>query len=513
MQRRYAFRNERHLYKNNCSFSGKTIVSAYSPDKGRPVYENGIWWSDKWDARTYGQEYDFGRPFFGQMKELLNRTPLVNLLNATSENSEYTHNATYNKNCYMLFCGSFNEDCLHSYWIQNSISCIDCSSVRRSESCYECNECFQCYDLLFARNCSNCTSSQHLAFCMNCTNCVGCVKLRNASYRWLNQQLTKEEYDARLAKLVQSPAEQAKVIKAFEVLLLSEPQPWSHQRLTENCTGNYIYESQNCRTCFNTRQAQDCAYCQFVADTKECMDTTFFGLPGELLYECNNLGIGAYHCLFTNWGYGTKECIHCYNCHFCDSCFACVSLHHQKYCILNKQYTKAEYEELVPRIIEHMRSTKEWGEFPPASISPFGYNETVAQEYFPLTKNEAEEQGFVWSDYTMPEPHVDRVIAAEKLPISIEEIPDDILNWAIECEATKKPYRIVHAELEFYRRKKLPVPRLHPDERHRRRMSLRNPRKLWNRICAKCKAPIVTSYGPERPEIVYCEKCYLASVY
>ena len=30
--------------------------------------------------------------------------------------------------------------------------------------------------------------------------------------------------------------------------------------------------------------------------------------------------------------------------------------------------------------------------------------------------------------------------------------PDDIINWAIECEVTKKPYRIIKQELDFYRK-------------------------------------------------------------
>ena len=30
----------------------------------------------------------------------------------------------------------------------------------------------------------------------------------------------------------------------------------------------------------------------------------------------------------------------------------------------------------------------EWGEFFPSSISPFGYNETVAQDYYPMTREE-----------------------------------------------------------------------------------------------------------------------------
>ena len=32
-------------------------------------------------------------------------------------------------------------------------------------------------------------------------------------------------------------------------------------------------------------------------------------------------------------------------------------------------------------------SDGEWGEFFPASLSPFGYNETVANEYYPLSRD------------------------------------------------------------------------------------------------------------------------------
>ena len=77
---------------------------------------------------------------------------------------------------------------------------------------------------------------------------------------------------------------------------------------------------------------------------------------------------------------------------YSDSCsssnhlFGCIGLRNKSYCILNKQYTKEEYEVLVPRIIEHMMKTGEWGEFFPATLSPFGYNETVAMEYFPLSR-------------------------------------------------------------------------------------------------------------------------------
>ena len=512
-QRRLAFRNERKLYHRKCDKTGKQMVSAFSPDKPNIVYENPAWWSESWDGLDFGEPVNFSRPFFDQLKHLIGVTPHINLLNVNSENSEYTHNATYNKNCYMLFCGSFNEDCLYSYWIQNSTSCIDCSSVRRSERCYECNECFRGYDLTYCRTSANCQTSRYLAYCLNCTNCVGCVGMRNASYCWLNERLTKEGYEERLKNLLTNPEAQAALQKSFEELLIKIPVPWSYQRMTENCTGNYIYESQNCRDCFNTRQSQDCAHCQFIADVKESMDVSFFGLPAELLYECNNYGIGSYHCLFGNWGYGDKDIFYCYNCHFCENCFGCVNLHHKKYCILNRQYSRDEYETLVPKLIDQMRKSGEWGEFPPVQLSLFAYNETVAEEAFPLTKEEVLKRGWKWKDETDEAPQVSKIILAKDLQANIDEIPDDILNWAIECEATKRPFRIVKQELDFYRRMDLPVPHFHPDERHRRRMALRNPRKLWDRECDKCGQAIETSYSPERQERGFCEECYLKEVY
>jgi hypothetical protein len=100
------------------------------------------------------------------------------------------------------------------------------------------------------------------------------------------------------------------------------------------------------------------------------------------------------------------------------------------------------------------------------------------------------------------------MIPADKLPDNIKDIPDDILNWAIECEITKKPFRIIKPELEFYRKHNLGVPKRHPDQRHLDRIKLRNPRKLFDRKCYKCEIDMKTTYSPEREEVVYCESCY-----
>lgn len=243
-------------------------------------------------------------------------------------------------------------------------------------------------------------------------------------------------------------------------------------------------------------------------NAKDCYDVYRWGHTGELCYECMGVGAGANQMLFCAccWP-NNNNLLYCSFCNSCHDCFGCAGLRHKSYCIFNRQYSKEEYENIVPTLIESMMKTGEWGEFFPVSLSAYAYNDSIAQEYFPLTKEQVLKRGWRWSDYEAPLPVVQKIIAAVDLPDSIDAIPDDILNWAIECEVTKKLFKIVRQELDFYRQMKLPIPRRHPYQRHKDRMALRNPRKLWDRTCAKCQKTIVTSYAPERPEIVSCEEC------
>jgi hypothetical protein len=160
-----------------------------------------------------------------------------------------------------------------------------------------------------------------------------------------------------------------------------------------------------------------------------------------------------------------------------------------------------------------MELTNEWGEFFPVSISAFCYNESKAQEHFPLTKDEVVAKGWAWKDDIDQIPQVERIIPADRLPDSLDNIPDDVLNWAIKCERTGRPFLINKQELAFYRKWRILVPHFHPDERKRERIAQRNPQKLWKRECGKCGRAIQTTYAPERPEIIYCETCYLKEVY
>jgi len=189
--------------------------------------------------------------------------------------------------------------------------------------------------------------------------------------------------------------------------------------------------------------------------------------------------------------------------------FGSVGLNHNEYVILNKQYSVDEYNELLPKIIEHMKETGEWGRFFPPSVSPFAYNETLAQEFFPSNKEACQSNGYRWRE---PDRR-DYKPQTYKVPANIQDVPDSIVNEILACKKSGKNFKITPQELRFYIKQELPIPALCPDQRYLERLALKNSRKLWDRNCAKCQAAIKTSYSPDRPDVVYCEQCYLKEVY
>ena len=184
-------------------------------------------------------------------------------------------------------------------------------------------------------------------------------------------------------------------------------------------------------------------------------------------------------CTFLSWH--NDEVFYTLESHQSKNLFGCVGLRKKQFCILNKQYDQQTYERLLAKIIPHMRETGEWGEYFAPELSYFGYNETVAQEYFPLTEDRARESGWNWSTSS------GSGATTETLPVpqNRDFDPETIVGHTFTCEASGRGYRFNPLELEFYRKQQLLLPRLCPDERHFRRLRRRGMPKLWKRQCAE----------------------------
>ena len=492
MQRRTAFRNERNLYKRKCDFSGKEILSIRPPTSKYKVYDQSIWWSDKWDPLEYGQDYDFDKPFFKQLQQLFKKVPQINLQNRNNENSDYCNDTSDMKNSYLCFNSETSENCYHlSSGGFNSKDCTDLFWCLSCELCYECAKviggyhCFWCFN---CRNISDCYFSEDLR---GCNNCFGCIGLRQKEYCIYNKQVPKEEFEKFINdfEFTHSNIENAK--QKVAELRLKIPCKNLQIQNSENCLGDFIEDSKNCIECFDLMNSENCKYVWdgIVDNTYDCFNV---GIDSSYLYEC----IGVYrsnNLKFCIKCTGSFDLSYCSLCFFSENSFGCTGLKHKKYCILNKQYTKEEYEELLPKIIEHMKSTGEYGEFFPVSSSPCGYNDSRAIDYFPLEKEEAVKQGFNWNEYESPKPEGS--------------------NTTIKCENDGKLFKIIPQELKFYKKHNLPIPNKCPDCRHSERKAQIQPRKLWTRRCHKSGIEIKTNFAPDCPEKVVSEKSYLEQVY
>lgn len=514
-QRRLSFRHERGLHRRNCGKTGKPMISTYSPDKPYNIYHPDVWWGDSWSALDYGREYDFSRPFFDQLKDLWQEVPLIGLWLIESENSDYNTNCFQLKDSYMCANSDFGQNYIYGYCVEGSNYATDCAFLHKCEWCYECMDCWECYHCQFSqelRNCSDCYFSSEL---LGCKNCFGCHGLRQKQYYLYNEDVGKQRWEEHMQSFSRTPQSIKKAIKASRALSLTIPKPALHMINCEDCTGDHLYNCRDVHNCFDVLDGEHMRNVAYNVMRSEHFTDSFAAGDIHWAYEYMGGGVNVSNVAFIlNCANGLHDSYYCVLAvNGSHHMFGCVSAKKQSYCILNKQYTEDEYNTLVPKIIEHMKSTGEWGEYFPSSISPYGYNEVLSHERFPLSREDALQQGYRWEDLPENDVQADKSIPAEKLPERIEDIPDDVLNWAILCEETQRPFKLQKQELEFYRSQYLPVPRIHPDIRHERRMSLRNPYTLFSRTCDKCQKPMKTTFSLDRPETVYCEDCYLNEVY
>lgn len=515
MQRRMAFRNERKLYRRKCDVTGKDIISIYNPEYWYKVCDRHHWRSDAFDSTSYGREVDLSKSFFEQFDNLWKNIPNSALYNTNTVNTEYANHCLDEKNCYMIFAGMGNEDCMYGNGMGYTKSSMDLLRGISCELCYECINCVNCFKLFWSHKCKDCSESYFLHNCNNCTNCIWCINLNNSSYCIENKQYTKEEYEIKKSEIdLQSYTGIQAYATKFHERVKKSIHKYANLLNCENVVGDAVEDSKDCYYCFDSKEMHDCKYEIHAGfNMSDAYDGYGVGLNSSLLYDVVDTGINETRVAFTVLVYESSDVYYGINCHGCHNLFGCIGLKNKEYCILNKQYTKEEYEQLVPQIIKKMESDGERGEFFHPQMSPFGYNETIANEHYPITKEEVLKKGFKRSDYEPPFPQVEKTLQKEHLPETIKEVQDDILQQAILCEITGRPFRIVKKELDFYREHDLPLPRRHPDQRHADRMKLSSPKKLRERKCMKCWVGIKTPFSPERPEIIYCEECYNKEIY
>lgn len=542
------WRNERYLFRIKSKKSGKEIFSMFPDVCNLTLWEKEEWLSDDWDPCATGMEYDWNRPFFAQFQELMEKAPVPSRGFFRLINSDYSNNASDLKDCYLVF-GSVDIE--NGAYLENSArlkDCLDVSFVSDSQLSYECFSNSRCYNALYSSFCEDCQDILFCRDCTGCSHCFGCVGLRSKSYHIFNQPYPKEEYEKRLQELgIRSYARREEMREHVSDFWNKFPSRSVRSYKNNNCTGEYISNSKNVKDSYFIDGGENMRFCHsvYARPARDCWDQYRYGGNCELMYECGSCGGNSSNIRFSYHVYdNSHNAEYSFSSTGCAHIFGCVGLNKKEYCILNKQYSKEEYEELVPKIIKHMDevpfldargNTYKYGEYFPFDLAPFAYNESVIQEYFPLTKDEAISRGFKWRE--MERKSFTPTMAGKDIPDSIAETNDDILKQIIGCEhggqcshECTRVFRVIPQELQFYKQLNIPIPHLCPNCRYFERITQRAPVDMWVRACdcagynskngiyanvavhphgdQPCPNSFRTSYPPDAPCIVYCEACY-----
>jgi hypothetical protein len=513
MAQRLLYRNERILYKRPCDLCKKDMVTLYSPDSPYVVYCSKCWWSDEWDPKDFAMDYDPAKKFFDQYRELQLKVPRLGLVAIQNVRSDYTNGSAENKDCYLVFAADYNEDCLYGRLLQRDKQCVDCAFLHESESCYECLDCRACFKCLFSEQCQ---SSTDLLFCYNVANsnnCIFCTNGRNLSNAILNVQYTKEDFEKKKAEILKDYDSIEAAKKEFEELKKNTLRKFAMQTKCHNVTGDYIHNCYDGVELFDTYDAKNCSYMKDAEKPLDSMDCNNYYYNPQLGYNIMGALEGS---MLKNSAFifYCNEVEYCDNCHHLSSGIGCISVRKGNYMILNKTYTKEEFSELKEKIEKQLADDNLRGQFFPPSVAPFAYNESLIQDFYPLSKEEALKRGYRWYDKTTGT-YGKETIKQGEIPKSIEKTPDTILNEILVCEDCGKNFRLVEAEISFYKKMGLPVPHKDFECRHADRMKKRNGMKLYHRSCMKdrCTNEFKTTYAPDRPEILYCESHYQQEVY
>jgi len=496
--------------KGKSDLSGESLITVL-PEKTRyPIYTLHEWHNDKWDAMDYGQDYDSGRSFFDQLKELQEKVPHPHQNGTKNTNCDWCDDVWNSRNCYLSRSMEECEDLYYSYRnikVKNSIDAIVCFN---SEKCYDLGDCHNSFRLFYSRHSRDCIDSYFLYDCRNCQNCFMCWNLRNKQYCIENVQYSKEDYEQKVKTFRLGSYSHVQLLKQrFQEI---DKEKVIHRQnfnfRTFNSYGNYLKDTKNCRNCNTFSEAEDCFNCVRGMRSKSCIDVNGCWYL-ELSGNCSSC-VGGYAEKYCVWS-SSRNSEYLDLCIECDDCFGCVGLRKKKYCILNKQYQKYEYERLREEIINKMKSENVYGKFFPYSMSTGPFNLSTGSLYFPETKKEdILRLGGYWQE--LAEANFEGT-PTSKLPDEINDVPDSIVTSALICPETGWRFNIARNELNFYRENNIPLPRLHFDVRIKNGMKYFSVLRSYPYRCHYCKKDIMAYYPPEWGyQKIACEECYKQNI-
>jgi hypothetical protein len=180
------------------------------------------------------------------------------------------------------------------------------------------------------------------------------------------------------------------------------------------------------------------------------------GANGNNLFNCMNIAWSSN----IYYSYYLNECSHC---------IGCIGLQNKSYCILNKEYSKEDWEQLAIKIFTSMEEDGSLSKFFPWNINPFYFNDTLGYLLWNFSKEEVIEKWYLWREKKIKIDIPEWLEIVDSNILNNYEWFDKNNNWYINPEIIKKVirdkdwnyYRITKQEYNFLLRYALPLPELH----------------------------------------------------
>jgi len=176
--------------------------------------------------------------------------------------------------------------------------------------------------------------------------------MRNKSYCIFNRQLTETEYRQKIQIYRSWPWE--KILEIVKQIKTTMPVTQTHEENNENSEyGDYVYFSKDTYMCFDSRFNKDSGYIYDSPHQTSSYDVTY-STENELCYQIADSG-HCFNCDYVVYSANCNDSSYVINCYGAKNCLGAVNRDHVEYEILNKKYSKEDYEILSQEILTDIR--------------------------------------------------------------------------------------------------------------------------------------------------------------
>lgn len=530
---RFMFRNENKLHKNISSNDWKPLISVYMPESNVKIISRQEYYNHDLIKKD---QYQNLLDLENNLIDLYKNTPHANLVNwPNMENSEYNNLSNNLVNCYLCIDCWESQNLQYSWFISwNSTNSIDCFDWMESNNCYEVmwfnnvSNSFFCTDISWTYDCYFCL------FCDGISSCIWCYWLSNWRHMIFNEKKTEQEYNEFKQKYFNWSK---KSLEEFRVLFKGFINSVYFPNIISINCNNVVWsdflDSKNIFLSNFIYFSEDIRYSFYNAKLKDSMDADFSVLWCSRLYNTITTVRSSFlvSCVEMT---DSNNCMYCMSCLWCSNCFWCVWLSNKSYCIYNVEYDKDERIKFVSWIIQSLIDKWVFWYFFDSSLSFYPYNDTLASFYYPINKciTDVWESETLFGDWKwlVKIPNKATLLVNWKLDLwwnepfyvlwrtkeeeikvppsleqvkwedvrdNINDVDETIVNKAIICNISWRPFRVTKTELEFYKKFNLPLPTIHPDYRYKHRLDARNATKFFIRESLKDWKKYLTKYKHE----------------